>query len=400
MHRIVKVVSARPWDALAVFGAAATWGLWCALGGAPSAVTTHAVSCVGLAVLYRLAAIAHEREAHAAPVLHRLGGLGLALAMLSSGALGGLVAGTVVEWGLSAIGTFTPAQASFLPLPPHSGTSVLGILGLAVGVGLILDGYLRGHRALAVTEVTVTLRDLPPALDGIRLAHLSDIHLGPLTHGAALRQAIDRVLALRPDAIVVTGDIADSARTDLAHWLPEMDRLAAPHGVYAILGNHDDNFGLERAAEAVRRHTSWRLLRDEIATLTIREHRLHLIGLDYRSWTQAGQAVGELVRQIPHGEASILLAHFPSAFDAAVAAKVPLTLCGHTHGGQVSWPGMPRLNPARLFMTPYDGGTFREGESLLHVSRGLGTSVQRLRIATPREITVVTLRSPELLHRS
>jgi len=78
-------------------------------------------------------------------------------------------------------------------------------------------------------------------------------------------------------------------------------------------------------------------------------------------------------------------------FWTTVALGVPLTLAGHTHGGQIAVPGLAAVNPARILMTSYDGGTFTSGGSVLHVNRGLGTSGQRVRIAVPREITVVTL---------
>ncbi|HJQ85122.1 MAG TPA: metallophosphoesterase, partial [Candidatus Binatia bacterium] len=76
---------------------------------------------------------------------------------------------------------------------------------------------------------------------------------------------------------------------------------------------------------------------------------------------------------------------------SAAPAGVPLVLAGHTHGGQIAVPGAPALNAARLLVGRYDAGAFTRGDSLLHVSRGLGTSGQRVRIGVPREITVVTL---------
>jgi predicted MPP superfamily phosphohydrolase len=94
---------------------------------------------------------------------------------------------------------------------------------------------------------------------------------------------------------------------------------------------------------------------------------------------------------VPDGEPYVLLVHQPVAFPTAAALGAPLMLSGHTHGGQIAVPGLPGLNPARFLMTRYDAGTFAIGGSLLHVNRGLGTSGQRLRIAAPREITVVTL---------
>ncbi|MGH7895414.1 MAG: metallophosphoesterase, partial [Candidatus Binatia bacterium] len=233
-----------------------------------------------------------------------------------------------------------------------------------------------------------------PTLDGLRLVHLSDLHLGPLANRAALRDALVRVSAETPDLVVVTGDIADSPATDLASWLPELDRVSARHGVFAILGNHDARLGHAEMAAALRTHTHWRILRDETVLLEIDGSQLALIGLEDRPTPRESDALPGLATALPDGVPVIVLAHHPNVFRAARRARLPLTLAGHTHGGQVALPGLPRVNAARVLMTPFDAGTFVEGGCALHVSRGLGTSGQRLRIGVPREITVITLRAP------
>src|SRR5262249_58124640 len=93
------------------------------------------------------------------------------------------------------------------------------------------------------------------------------VHLGRLADRAAVVGALEAAPAEPPDLIVVTGDIVDTPRTDCAHWLPELRRLRACHGVVAILGNHDEDSGLERVAEAVRKTTDWTLLRDGVHRL-------------------------------------------------------------------------------------------------------------------------------------
>jgi len=119
-----------------------------------------------------------------------------------------------------------------------------------------------------------------------------------------------------------------------------------------------------------------------------------VIGLDDRKAPHTAVMLPGLLAAVPAGEPCVLLVHQPVAFPAAAEAGVPLTLAGHTHGGQIAVPGLPALNPARLLMTRYDAGTFVSDASVLHVNRGLGTSGQRIRIAAPREITVVTLLAP------
>jgi uncharacterized protein len=204
-----------------------------------------------------------------------------------------------------------------------------------------------------------------------------------------VREALARVSALRPDLVCVTGDVVDSPATDLDLWLPELARVTAPLGVFTILGNHDRWFGADRVAAALRRGTSWHVLRDEVATVHVGGVRLHLVGLEDDRRAPAA-ALADLLERVPRGEPAILLAHRPSVFPDAAAGGVRLTLAGHTHGGQLAVPGLPHVNPARFFVTRWDSGTFVDGESILHVNRGLGASGQRVRVGARPEITHVT----------
>jgi predicted MPP superfamily phosphohydrolase len=271
---------------------------------------------------------------------------------------------------------------------PFRGVAHLVLASSALAVAY---GYVRGYRKLVVTRLTVPLAGFSPELAGFRLVHVSDLHLGPLADRDALREALDRINALEPDVVCVTGDIVDSPATDLASWIPELERLTAPQGVFTILGNHDRHVGDARVVEALERWTTWRVLRDEMATIDIDGARLHLLGLEDRPWREVADELPALVRRVPAGEPAVLLAHRPTVFGPAATAGIGLTLAGHTHGGQVAVPGAPRLNVARVLQTRFDAGQFVRGDALLNVSRGLGSSGQRVRIGVPCEITLVTL---------
>jgi predicted MPP superfamily phosphohydrolase len=288
-----------------------------------------------------------------------------------------------------------PAQAGALDAQAatYFGPVFAPLAGVAVTVAMAVAawGYTHGHRRLRTTRIDVPLPGLSGALDGLRIVHISDLHLGPTAERGALRDAIDRVNALEPDVVCVSGDIVDSPITDLEHWMPELARLRARHGVYAVLGNHDRYAGANRVAGAIRAHTDWRLLRDEVVRVETGRGTFRLIGLEDRSAPWCAKMLPRLHAQVPAGEPCVLLVHQPGAFPTAASLGVPLTLAGHTHGGQIAVPGLAAVNPARILMTSYDGGTFTSGGSVLHVNRGLGTSGQRVRIAVPREITVVTL---------
>jgi predicted MPP superfamily phosphohydrolase len=397
MKRLSRLVFRNFWSTVALGGALGEWIIACWFLGPPASLAVHGLGVAALTLVNRLAAAAYDRERHTGELLHAAGGVTLAacfVAAVGAAALGVAAGGW---WVLETIAAL-PAQAGAL-VPTAAARFDEPFRGLAAGaIGVAMAvaawGYTHGHRRLHVTRLDVPLGDLPPHLDGLRIVHVSDLHLGPTAHRGALHEAFDRVNALDPDLICVTGDIVDSARTDLDHWLPELDRLRARHGVFAILGNHDREAGTDRVAAALRSHTRWHVLRDEVATVEIDGRRLHLVGLIDRKAPDTAAMLPGLLATVPAGEPRVLLVHQPVAFPAAAEAGVPLTLAGHTHGGQVAVPGFPALNPARFMMTRYDAGTFASGDSVLHVNRGLGTSGQRIRVAAPREITVVTLLAP------
>ena len=385
-------------DGLALCGALAEWGLLCwlllPLGFTPPAAL-HVAVPLALAVMNRLAARPLEHEPPAGPLAARAGHVLLACAfgaLVGAGALavaGGAWAALAFFGALRAEAGVVAASAAGALVEP--GFRALGTVVLAASSAAVGWGYARGYRRLAVTEIALPLVDLAPALAGLRLVHLSDFHLGPLADRAAVRAALDRVVALDPDVVCVTGDIVDSPAARLDSWIPELARLTARHGVYTILGNHDRHVGADRVAEALRRFTGWRVLRDEVAVVEVGGARLHLLGLEDRPDGKLTDALPGLVARVPAGEPAVLLAHRPTVFAEAAAMGVPLTLAGHTHGGQVAVPGVPRINVARIMGARFDAGAFGRDGARLHVSRGLGTSGQRVRVGVPCEITVMRL---------
>jgi predicted MPP superfamily phosphohydrolase len=380
---------------LAVAGGLAQWLLVCWLGAPLGFVAPpwlHVLAPATLALANRRAARAVEGGPSRLSGSSGRGLLASAFAaIMGAGTLGVCTVAWIALASLGVLPADAGAAAALATPAFDPGFRIVSTLAVLLAGGAVAHGYLRGQHALGVTELTVPLDNLPAPLVGLRIAHVSDLHVGTLADRAALRDALARVVALDPDVIVVTGDLVDDRAADLDAWMPELAVLKAPHGVFTILGNHDRHVGTARVIDALRRHTDWRLLRDEVATITIDGARLHLAGLEDRPRSQAADGLPALLAEVPQGEPSILLAHRPTLFPAAAEAGVRLMLCGHTHGGQIAVPGLPRLNPARILMTGYDAGTFRRDGAVLHVSRGLGVSGQPLRVAVPREITIVTL---------
>ena len=379
---------------LSIGGALGEWVVVCWIVGHPPLVL-HAVVPVLLAVVNRQAARRLEREPAAGIFAGPLGHVVLACAfgaMMCTGVLG-VVAGA---WAFCAFIGALSAEARVVigtGTDPVFGPAfrIVGSGALALVAGAMAYGYVRGHRRLMVTRLPLPFPDLPPALAGLRIVHVSDLHLGPLADRDGIRGAIDEVLALDPDVVCVTGDIVDSPAADLDTWIPELARLTARRGVFAILGNHDRHIGADDVARALRERTSWRVLRDDIATIDVDGARVNVIGFEDRPHHCATDGLAPLLARAPRGEPSILLAHRPCVFPMAAAAGVHLMLAGHTHGGQLAVPGAPRLNVARAVMGRFDAGAFTLGGSTLYVSRGLGVSGQPLRIGVPREIAALTL---------
>lgn len=263
------------------------------------------------------------------------------------------------------------------------------------GVGLsMLYGYVFGQRQLAVTEHVLPMRGWDPSAARLRIAQISDIHVGQNLSLTQLEGFVARVNELSPDLICVTGDIADSAGSDCAMFFPVLGKLRARFGVYAILGNHDHYAGADRVAAELLRWTDFRVLRDEAVTLELDGTLLHLIGLDDRGhdWARglaSCQRLSRLVDEAPDDIPILLLSHRPDIFTQAAEQGIALTLSGHTHGGQIAvpWFGGRRRNLAE-FITPYDRGLHRRGDSHLYVNCGLGVTGQRIRLLTPREISV------------
>jgi predicted MPP superfamily phosphohydrolase len=236
----------------------------------------------------------------------------------------------------------------------------------------------------------------------LRVAQISDIHVGQNLSRVQLERFVAAVNATEADLICITGDIADSPLADMAAFFPILAQLEAAHGVMAILGNHDHYAGADRVEEALRRWTPFTVLRDDAVTLPVAGARLHVVGLDDRGRDWARGVVADarleaLLEAAPADAPVLLLVHRPDIFAQAATAGVALTLCGHTHGGQLAipWRGGRRRNLAE-FITAFDRGLYRQGVAHLYVNAGLGVTGQRIRLFTPREISVFELTTTAL----
>jgi len=256
-------------------------------------------------------------------------------------------------------------------------------------------GYTIGQRRLRVRQFTLPLRNCPPAWSGLRIVQISDIHIGQNIDRIQLAGFVQRANDLHPDILCITGDIADSPSADLENFLPILAGLRARYGVYAILGNHDHYAGADEVEAALRRLTSFTVLRDQHTTVEVNGHCLRIIGLDDygEDWARGRKLIPYLeaaMAAAPEAEPVLLLSHRPDVFARAAEHGVALTLAGHTHGGQIGIPWFGgRVRNVAEFMTEFDRGLFERNGSYLYVNCGLGVTGQRIRLNTPREIAVM-----------
>lgn len=236
---------------------------------------------------------------------------------------------------------------------------------------------------------------LPSALahlDGTRIVQLSDIHIGRYLQADGWNAHIERVNALAPDLVVITGDAMDWARKYEADYREPLARLDPRITTLAILGNHDFYFGADRLADAYRESGCVEVLRGdrwESDTLP----GLSVWGIDDPMTSLTSRARYPRLRRWAEDELdpsrfNLLLSHRPDAFRYAPDLGFDLQLSGHTHGGQVVVaPWGKRLHISNV-LGPWDQGVFEERESRLYVSRGLGFAGLPYRRGCPTEITL------------
>jgi predicted MPP superfamily phosphohydrolase len=256
---------------------------------------------------------------------------------------------------------------------------------VATGVGAIAGpatyGYLYERHELTVTRASVPVSGLPPALAGLRIGLITDVHRSLTVSHDDVSRAVNAMVAAAPDLVLLGGDyVTYGDRRFVGPAADALAPLAAPHGVFAILGNHDDDHDMPAALG----RKGVQVLKDARTRLTIRGEPLDLAGI--RFWTKRQGDIAEMVRG--SAPTTILLAHDPRRLIEAAALGVPLVLSGHTHGGQVVLPLVGAV-AARKF--PVAEGLVRREKTTMYVSRGVGTIYVPVRINCPPEVAVLTL---------
>jgi uncharacterized protein len=276
-----------------------------------------------------------------------------------------------------------------------SGQTAPLVVAAIVAVGAAV-GYI-GSRRLRVAELEARFGDLPAGLEGLRIAQVSDLHVGPHTPSRFLERIVRAVQHARPDIIAITGDQVDDYARDVESFARAFGGFSAPLGVFAIPGNHDVYAGW-REVRAGLEGMGVTVLVNDARALVRGGDRFWIAGTGDpagmgRPYDAGGSAAPEIARtlsRVPAGAFVIALAHNPAVWPALAARCVRLTLSGHTHHGQVS---IPRLgwSLASMFLE-HAMGSHRQGRSVLYINPGTNYWGLPLRIGALPEVTIFTLR--------
>jgi len=261
--------------------------------------------------------------------------------------------------------------------------AIKGAVATAIGAltGAVSYGVAYERHRLGVTEATMPFLGLSPALDGLRVALLTDVHHSALVSADDVTRAVELALSTEPDMIVLGGDYVTYGDRNFVEPVAELlAPLRAPNGVFAILGNHDD----DREMPAALTRKGITVLKDQRTRVVIRGDALEIAGI--RFWTRRPADIARVLKGAD--DPVLLLAHDPRRLTEAAGLNVPAVLSGHTHGGQVVLPGLGAVARARF---PIVAGLGQREKSSIFVSRGIGTVYVPVRINCPPEVALVTL---------
>jgi len=301
-------------------------------------------------------------------------------------------------WGVEQVGrlvqspagaTAHPADALASParrqfLLNASGAGVMALSAVLCGYGLF-----RARQRPGITHVRVPIAGLPPAFAGLRIAQITDLHVGSTIRRPFVEAVVEAVNSLDADIVVFTGDLADGTVAELAHHVEPLGHLRARMGRYFVTGNHEYYTELEPWLDRVR-ELGFDLLLNEHRVLHRGAHQLVIGGVtDDGGGRHRPDHAPNPVAALAGAPAAprLVLAHQPRQAPAAVRAGADLVLSGHTHGGQfIPWKYVVPLQQ------PWIEGLHRiDGSSWIYVSRGTGYWGPPLRLGAPSEVTCLTL---------
>jgi predicted MPP superfamily phosphohydrolase len=240
---------------------------------------------------------------------------------------------------------------------------------IAVLLLIAIDYMIIEPNCIEFSRHEITIPNLPREFQGLTIVQLSDVHIGRCVRMEGVKQLVERVNAMHPDLVVLTGDYVNYHEIEIDHAGEALRGLRAKYGVYAVMGNHDYWTDGNRSIEMLRR-CGFHVLINEKRKLTIGNASIWLAGFD-DIW--AGHPdYRKALQGIRYQDICIALAHNPDAILSIRGKPVDLLLTGHTHGGQVRLPFIGALESPTKLPRKYAAGLFRFGRTRLYVTRGIG----------------------------
>ncbi len=268
-------------------------------------------------------------------------------------------------------------------------TTFLNFVERSLGrVPWVKDAYGRILAGLEAKDVLLPVREDLPALEGLRIALLSDLHAGPFLGKEEARRILEVTRAASPDLVCLCGDLIAMGNSDLDLLEPLLAGLDPPLGTFAVTGNHEFFHGDPALLQARLEERGIRVLRNRGIRVERGGGSLWVCGVD-----DPGEGEPDLEAALEgrrDGEPAILLCHHPDFFPRAAREGIVLQVSGHTHGGQFRFFRRALVAHTRL---GYLQGLFRRGESLLYVSGGVGAILLPWRIGAPPELPVLVFPS-------
>jgi uncharacterized protein len=274
-----------------------------------------------------------------------------------------------------------PGKRKFLQL------GVAAFPGVAMGANTA--GFANSYQTVRIPRLSVYYPDLAPELDGFKIAHLSDLHLGYFFNLDDLEKALNDLKPEKPDMVAVTGDIADDLRQ-----LPEaLEMIADLAPGFTSIGNHEYYRGSEKAIEILS-NSPLPFLRDSGQLFDHKGRQMYVGGADdprilkHNIDNFMKETISKALKDAPQDMFTLLLSHRPRALDMASTMNVDLVLAGHTHGGQVGFQGKPVLEA--LGQEPYSWGHYRMRDTHLYTTSGMGHWFP-FRMGCPTEAPILEL---------
>jgi len=292
---------------------------------------------------------------------------------------------------LVSLGGIVGAGLGALVGSPLTGGRFAAAIVLGVLLLLFAFGYV-GSKLLVVRDVRATVPGLPREFDGLTIAQISDLHVGPQTSQAFLRHITRTVAGIGADVIAITGDLVDDRPEDVVAFAKGLGALRAPLGVYVIPGNHDIYAGWDHVERSLRSRLEATILVNTARVVERGAAKLAIVGTGDPAGRRGGVGAPDIDRAlagVPDGATVVALAHNPALWPALAAKGVDLTLSGHTHWGQFAIPqlGWSLASPFQARAM----GAHQDGDRLLYIHPGTGYWGLPFRLGAQPEVTRITL---------